>query len=101
LASWTVLFDHRDGISTFAPPIVGDQVFFMDGIGNLNCYGLQHGDRRWSAPWQHRRRDLLPVAVSSRGSIAVGSDSGRLAVFDGGGNERWSKVVAKRIETNI
>ena len=99
--SWTILFQHPEGIATIAPPIVEEQVVFVDLARNLNCYGLQRGERRWSVPWQHRRKDHLPVAMSSRGLLAVGSDNGRLSVFDLGGNQLWSKVLAKRIETNI
>jgi outer membrane protein assembly factor BamB len=100
-SSWTILFQHPEGIATIAPPIVEEQVIFVDLAGNLNCYGLQRGERRWSVPWQHRRRDHLPAAVSSRRLLAVGSDTGRVSVFDLLGNQLWSKVVAKRIETNI
>jgi len=99
--SWTVLFEHPDGIATYAPPVAEERVVFMDRAGNLNCYGLQLGERRWSAPWQHSRKDHLPVAISPRGLLAVGSNTGRLSVFDSSGTQLWSKVVAKRIETNI
>ncbi len=99
--SWTVLFEHLDGIATTAPPIVDDNVVFMDAVGNLACYGLLVGERRWSVPWQHRRIDRLPVALSPQGMFAVGSDIGRISVFDPAGGLLWSKVVAKRIETDM
>jgi outer membrane protein assembly factor BamB len=99
--TWAVLFTHPAGIATIAPPVLGDAVVFMDGAGHLNCYGLVLGERRWSATWQHGRRDLLPAAQSPAGLLAVGSANGRLAVFDRSGCQLWSKVVAKRIETDL
>jgi hypothetical protein len=99
--NWAVLFKHPAGIATIAPPVFGDAVVFMDGAGHLNCYGLVRGDRRWTAAWQHGRRDHLPAARSPAGLLAVGSANGRLAVFDRSGCPLWSKVVAKRIETDL
>jgi outer membrane protein assembly factor BamB len=98
---WTVLFEHADGIRTQAPPVVGSDVVFMDGAGHLNCYDVVAGERRWSAPWQHGRVDVLPAAASPRGMLAVGSANGRLAVFGRDGAQLWSKTVARRIETDV
>jgi outer membrane protein assembly factor BamB len=98
---WTVVFEHADGITTQAPPVVGRQVVFMDGAEHLNCYDLDTGKRRWATPWQHGRDDLLPSAASPQGLLAVGSSEGRLAVFGRDGARLWSKTVAKRIETDL
>jgi outer membrane protein assembly factor BamB len=98
---WEAVFTHSTGIATFSPPVLGDAVVFMDEKSRLNCYGLELGERRWSIPWQHGRRDLLPVARSPSGLLAVGSANGRVAVLDPSGTVLWSRVVAKRIETDL
>lgn len=100
-SSWDVLFRHAEGIATIAPPIVGDDVLFMDNAGRLNCYRLRDGAQRWTAPWHHGTRDRLPVALSSAGLLAVGSSDGRVSVFDQTGRQVWSRVLAKRIETDL
>ena len=99
--SWTVLFQHDAPIATLAPPVVGDTVVFVDVAGNLVCYALLACTPRWSAPWLHGRRDQAPVALSPQGFLAVGSDKGRISAFDSEGRLLWSKVVAKRIETEL
>jgi len=48
---WTVLFEHLKAIQTDTPPIIGGDVIFTDA-GQLNCYDLDAGQRRWSLPWE-------------------------------------------------
>ena len=100
-SGWEVLFTHPTEIHTTAPPIVDDAAIFMDMRGQLSCYGLLRSDLRWSLPWRHQRRDLLPVARSPRGLWAIGGSDGRVSVLDPTGRVLWSKVIAKRIQTDL
>lgn len=100
-SSWRLLFKHTTGIATIAPPIVGDEVVFMDDAGRLNCYGLQDGLQHWTSLWHHNRCDRLPVALSPTGLLAVGSSYGRISLFEPAGGQVWSRVLAKRIETDM